>query len=75
MEPETYGEQEITCPHCGYEHGDSWEIREEDGIDTCENRECKKKFKWQRVVDVTYDTQALDTAENSPQGENKSNVN
>lgn len=46
---------EIICPHCGYEHGDSWELHGEDGVQECVS--CKKEFEWERFVEVTYSTE------------------
>jgi hypothetical protein len=42
---------EITCPHCGYEHGDSWESSD-DGVTECD--ECGERFFFARDVEVTY---------------------
>ncbi len=42
---------EIVCPWCGYEHGDSWE-GPESGEDICD--ECEKTFAYCRQVEVTY---------------------
>lgn len=44
---------EIVCPHCGYEHGDSWEAPD-DGEDDCE--ECGKPFRFVRDITVRYST-------------------
>jgi hypothetical protein len=41
---------EITCPYCGYEFGDSWEASE--GEKECPD--CDRKFDVERDVDVTY---------------------
>ena len=49
------GTDEIVCPHCGYEHGDSWEHNDGDaGESECDG--CKKPFKWVRDISVTYST-------------------
>lgn len=45
-------EDEVVCPHCGYEHGDSWEM--DDGEHDCP--ECEKSFHLERHVSVTYST-------------------
>lgn len=49
---EKYGENEITCPYCGYEFSDSWEYRQECDEEEC--CECGKKFHWSRNVSVDY---------------------
>lgn len=43
--------QEIVCPYCGEEVGDSWEYPEVDKI-TC--GKCEKQFIYHRDTDVTY---------------------
>lgn len=45
---------EIVCPWCGHEHGDSWEWVD---YDTTECDECEKKFTHIRHVEVTYTTE------------------
>ena len=52
--PNTYGRDEITCPFCGYEHGDSWENSSDDGKQECEG--CGKSFSWTREVSVSYNS-------------------
>lgn len=47
---------EIVCPHCGHEHGDSWEWRGDDGEADCDD--CGKPFEWSRNVSVCYSTKA-----------------
>ena len=42
---------EIVCPWCGYEYGDSWEWDNDDSLDCWE---CDKPFKYERHVEVTY---------------------
>jgi len=56
-EPNTYGRDEITCPFCNYDIGDSWEITSDDGEETC--YQCKKSFRWQRIITVEYQSSAL----------------
>lgn len=51
---DTFRQEEITCPYCGYVHKDSWDHRLDSGESDCE--ECNKPFFWERVVDVTYTT-------------------
>ncbi len=46
---------EVVCPHCGYVHGDSWEMR--DGETDCPD--CEKSFTMERNVSVTYSTEKL----------------
>ncbi len=43
---------EIVCPHCGYEHSDSFEMSE--GEQEC--RDCGRPFEVTRDVQVTYST-------------------
>ena len=43
---------EVVCPHCGYEHGDSWEMS--DGNYECP--ECNEPFDLERIVSVSYTT-------------------
>lgn len=45
--------KEITCPHCGYEQGDSWEASD-NGEEICD--ECEKEYTYERVIDVTYNS-------------------
>lgn len=48
--------QEIICPWCGYEHGDSWEhLRDSDDNFQC--NDCDKYFSYERDIEVTYSTQ------------------
>lgn len=46
---------EVVCPHCGYEHGDSWEMCE--GERECP--ECEKSFEMEREVSVSYTTSKI----------------
>lgn len=48
---------EIVCPHCGYEHSDSFEYSE-DGDTTC--NDCGKPFHYARDISVTYSTDKLE---------------
>jgi DNA-directed RNA polymerase subunit RPC12/RpoP len=48
---------EIVCPHCGYEHGDSWEQSSDSGEFEC--NECEVTFFFERHTDVTYNTSPL----------------
>ena len=47
---------EVVCPHCGYEHGDSWDMR--DGEQDCS--ECGKPFVMERYTTVKYTTEKLE---------------
>ena len=44
---------EVVCPHCGYEFGDSWELGDGGELE-CD--ECGKEFEFYRHVEVTYCT-------------------
>jgi len=55
--PEVYGEDEVTCPYCGYETTDSWELQDY-GTSTCVD--CDKKYSWQRDVLITYSSEGVD---------------
>ncbi len=52
-----HNQDEITCPYCGFEHGDSWEEREDSGVMICHN--CNKKFIWYRECTVTYNSEII----------------
>lgn len=44
-----------TCPYCGYENRDSWELHfngEEDIETTC--FKCEKDYLVSQIVDITY---------------------
>jgi hypothetical protein len=45
---------EITCPWCGYQFSDSWEM-DDDDWEICE--QCGKHFSWSRETRVTYSSQ------------------
>ncbi len=45
---------EIKCPHCGYEYSESHEFP--DGLGELECDNCGKKFDYERVISVTYTT-------------------
>ena len=50
----------ITCPHCGHEYRDSWEVNFGSGIEgdtELECEECDKPFIASRHCTVTYSTQ------------------
>lgn len=54
---------EIVCPHCGYEHSDSWEMRE--GEHECSD--CCRPFDVTRNVEVTYSTTKRPNAKHKAQ--------
>ena len=45
---------EIVCPYCGHEHGDSWELESDDGETNCSS--CDKPFNYTRRHSVDYST-------------------
>lgn len=45
------GTDEITCPYCGAEWSDSWEMSD-SGEEICD--ECGNKFWYEREVSVSY---------------------
>ncbi|KEO80851.1 hypothetical protein [Tumebacillus flagellatus] len=51
---ETDGTNNIVCPHCGDEFGDSWEIPQDSGTEECQS--CGKSYTFERIVEVTYKT-------------------
>ena len=44
---------EITCPHCGVTHRDSWEYENDTGEINCE---CGTVFIFERIVEIAYTT-------------------
>jgi transcription elongation factor Elf1 len=50
---------EVICPHCGYEHSDSFEMSE--GVRECSD--CGREFEMERDVAVTYSTTKRHNAE------------
>lgn len=54
-ENEQYKKGYLTCPWCGYEERDSWEIPDEDGDYECPA--CGNVFEYERVVEITYTSQ------------------
>lgn len=50
---ECRGTDEIVCPHCGYEHADSWELADSGSTECVE---CAREFDFARDVVVTYTT-------------------
>lgn len=49
---------EITCPHCGREQGDSWECDDSDDEAQCGH--CENFFGYRRIVSVTYTSSATE---------------
>jgi hypothetical protein len=45
---------EIVCPYCGSEQGDSWELSDDSGDLECGN--CDKEFTYERDITVNYTT-------------------
>lgn len=54
---------EVTCPYCGYEEGDSWEMTEYEEEHECSN--CGSTYSYQRNVTVEYCSQPIKKAEYS----------
>ncbi len=58
-ESETYSD-EVTCPYCGYQMRDSWELG--DGGEGCGETECgqcEREFMWSRTFHVRYSGKKL----------------
>lgn len=51
-------ENNIKCPYCNWEDGDSWEFGEDYGTATCGS--CSKEFNVTRNVEVTYSTSRIE---------------
>lgn len=60
-EIDTWGEQEIKCPICGYEMSDSWEYEDDEGEEICGG--CGATLEWKREVEVTYSTEVKEKVE------------
>ncbi len=43
---------EVVCPYCGAEQGESWELA--DNNDDYDCNECGKVFGYERDIEVTY---------------------
>ncbi len=58
-EKEEYTNRNAICPHCGFEHRDSWDfgngLIEEDWADI-ECDRCDRIFEWRRRVEIDYVT-------------------
>lgn len=46
--------EDITCPYCGYEYQDSWEIAEFHQDEEILCHDCKKPFYFQKVIVTSY---------------------
>ena len=42
----------LICPHCGYSHGDMWEVASNECEWECSG--CGQKFSYEREIEVTY---------------------
>ena len=60
-EDNTYDEEDIKCPICGYEVGDSFEISEESGEYECSG--CGAILEWSREVTVSYSAEVKKAVE------------
>ena len=49
---------EITCPYCGYEQGDSWEASDSSDEEQCQD--CEKKFCYQRETECHYNSWCIE---------------
>lgn len=52
---------EIVCPYCGYEEGDSWEYSSDSQEIDC--LECGKTFQMNRNITVDYTTEKISKKE------------
>ncbi len=50
-----HNQDEITCPYCGFEHGDSSEEKKDSDVMVCHN--CNEKFIWYRECTVIYNSE------------------
>jgi len=53
-EIDTQYTDEITCPYCGYENGDSWEFGVDSDYINCGN--CDEEFLCEPQVQISYCT-------------------
>lgn len=58
---EYFREQYITCPYCGHQNQDSWEVSGDDGETDC--GACGSTFSYERIVDVSYSTSPIKATE------------
>jgi hypothetical protein len=57
-----YLQSKPTCPHCGYEEMDAWDIDfggdpEGDTIQTCGR--CEEEYSLYRIIDVSYHSEKI----------------
>ena len=65
MDKNTHLTRNVICPHCGYEHLDSWEM--DDGEYECD---CGGSYVVERIITVEYSTYKVAVPPNEPtQGE------
>lgn len=59
-ETETYYEDEVVCPYCGYrmEDDDNYFVREQVGEYKCP--ECGGTFRFETNIEITYSTQRME---------------
>lgn len=62
-EEETYNEDCLVCPYCGYENKDSFELPDEDDEYVCPR--CGSVLKYSRNITISYDVEVV--GENEPQ--------
>jgi Zn ribbon nucleic-acid-binding protein len=53
---DTFNTDEAVCPHCNYEHQDSWEFSDSQDVDCYA---CGKPFHCERQITITYTTKPL----------------
>lgn len=56
-ESERFYESDLTCPYCGYEDIDAFELSEDSGEDVCGR--CGAELEYERHIEVTYTTKLL----------------
>lgn len=56
-ESDYQGTDEVVCPYCGKEQGDSWELSSDDGDLDCYH--CGRRFMYTRTVSVDYSTHPI----------------
>lgn len=57
----TYGCDDVKCPYCGWEDGDSWEYRAEDGDEIkVECGECQREFTVYVTISRTFTSNCAD---------------
>ena len=58
LDIDTMLEDEITCPHCGFRHEDSYELADSDG-EEIECDECGNKYILLVDICISYSTRKL----------------